>query len=221
MPVHTHSSHRPPRVLITCGPAYAPIDSVRRITNLSTGELGTLLATTMQRAGMEVLCLRGEGATFAAPESVRCETFGTNESLEAVLCREAGQHDVVFHAAALCDFEVETGTAGSLQKIPSTTQYLALVLRPARKLLPSLRKLFPEGRIVGWKYELDGNREQALARGKAQIHQCATEACVVNGAAYGAGLGFLERDGTLTPFDDKSGLCQFLADWVLRHPAVG
>jgi deoxyribose-phosphate aldolase len=31
------------RVIVTCGPSYEPIDEVRRLTNFSTGELGTLL----------------------------------------------------------------------------------------------------------------------------------------------------------------------------------
>ena len=47
------------RVLITCGPAYAPIDDVRRITNFSTGELGVTLANAFATAGRKVLCFKG------------------------------------------------------------------------------------------------------------------------------------------------------------------
>src|ERR1700730_630479 len=47
------------RVVVTCGPSYEPIDEVRRITNFSTGELGSLLANHLAKAGCEVVCFRG------------------------------------------------------------------------------------------------------------------------------------------------------------------
>ena len=64
------------KILITTGPAYAPIDEVRRITNFSTGELGALLATAAAEAGHQVICARGQGATHPAPPSpVITESF--------------------------------------------------------------------------------------------------------------------------------------------------
>ena len=53
-----------PLALVTCGPAYEPIDEVRRITNQSTGELGALLSEALARANFEVLCLRGQMAVY-------------------------------------------------------------------------------------------------------------------------------------------------------------
>jgi hypothetical protein len=50
--------------------------------------------------------------------------------------------------------------------------------------------------------------------GRAQITHCATDACVVNGAAYGSGYGFLTGDGTLTHLADKPALCAWLVDWM-------
>ena len=87
------------------------------------------------------------------------------------------QPAAVFHAAALCDFVVHTieGTEGA-QKIRSTIAELHLILRPAEKVLPRLRDLFPGSIIVGWKYELDGSRADAIARAREQIgnsqHKC-------------------------------------------------
>ena len=39
------------KIIVTCGPSYEPIDEVRRITNFSTGELGSRLARALARAG--------------------------------------------------------------------------------------------------------------------------------------------------------------------------
>jgi phosphopantothenoylcysteine synthetase/decarboxylase len=205
-----------PLAVVTCGPAYEPIDKVRRITNQSTGELGTLLSETLSAAGFEVLCLRGEMAVSRAPRDVRLVPFTTNASLLAILETLPNAPSAVFHAAALCDFlvhEIE-GVLRS-QKIRSEVPELRLILRPAEKVLPRLRSLFPAAIIVGWKYELDGSREDAVARARQQLVAAATDACVVNGSSYGAGFGFLAR-GThqVSHLADKVSLCKFLANWT-------
>ena len=139
-----------PFALVTCGPAYEPIDEVRRITNHSTGELGTLLAESLSASGFDVLCLRGEGAGYPAPKTARVLPFSTNASLGALVGNLSIQPQVVFHAAALSDFLVHDIQGGlQARKIPSTAE-VHIILRPAGKILPRLRRLFPEAAIVGW-----------------------------------------------------------------------
>lgn len=207
----------PPRALVTCGPALEPIDSVRRITNFSTGELGTVLSDHLADHGFSVLCLRGEAATFPAAQRAQVQLFSTNASLEAIWRALPETPDVVFHAAALCDYAVaKIEGAEPAAKIRSDRPELVLTLRPAPKLLPRLRLLFPKALLVGWKYELDGSRDDALTRGRAQVRSADTDACVVNGAAYGEGFGFLEAD-TVTHLSDKRALCEFLANWTTNR----
>lgn len=206
-----------PLAVVTCGPAYEPIDDVRRITNQSTGELGTILSETLSSAGFEVLCLRGEMAVHPGPRDVRVVPFTTNASLLGVLQAIPDQPSAIFHAAALCDFLVhKIEGADHAHKIRSSVAELRLILRPAEKILPHLRRLFPEAVIVGWKYELDGSREDAGARARKQMVASDTDACVVNGTSYGSGFGFLERDGgEMRGLAHKTELCKFLADWTL------
>src|SRR6201996_9636755 len=72
------------RVVVTCGPSYEPIDEVRRITNFSTGELGALLAGQLVKAGCEVVCYRGVGATTQQKMTgVKVVPFGTNQHLQS------------------------------------------------------------------------------------------------------------------------------------------
>ena len=207
----------PQSVIVTCGPAYEPIDAVRRITNHSTGELGAALAEALAAEGFDVLCLRGEMASFPAPHGVRVLDFSTNESLRIELEKINEPPAAIFHAAALGDFVV-AGIEGAeiTGKITSGTPELRISLRPAAKLLPDLRDLFPESLIVGWKYELDGTRPDVLAKGHKQIATARTDACVVNGAAYGPGFGFLEP-GTSDEgrhLSDKAALSAFLRAWT-------
>ena len=205
--------------LVTCGPAYEPIDEVRRITNQSTGELGSLLSEILARANFEVLCLRGEMAVYPSPREVKVVPFTTNASLLGLFERLPTQPAAVFHAAALCDFLLhEIEGSDRERKIPSSVAELRLILRPAEKLLPRLRALFPQAIVVGWKYELDGSREDALARARGQLDSAHTNACVVNGTSYGAGFGFLARGSEKARhLDTKIELCRFLCDWTTER----
>jgi phosphopantothenoylcysteine decarboxylase/phosphopantothenate--cysteine ligase len=47
------------RILITAGPTWVPIDSVRVISNIATGETGILLAQEAVRRGFGVTLLLG------------------------------------------------------------------------------------------------------------------------------------------------------------------
>jgi phosphopantothenate---cysteine ligase (CTP) len=204
------------RIIITCGPGYEPIDQVRRLTNFSTGELGLLIAEEMQKAGHDVCCFKGEMAT-AHREIKGLQTFSTNEDLLQKLESKADWPDAVFHCAALCDYRVKAAygadeAALSHSKIPTSIGEITLRLEPTIKVLPRLRPLFPQAKIVGWKYELDGSREDALSKAAHQIQEAKTNACVVNGAAWGGGFGFLQD--TLVELSDKAALAAFLKDWL-------
>lgn len=209
-------------VIVTAGPSYEPIDEVRRLTNFSTGELGVLLSNQLAAAGFAVDCLRGVAATHPAP-LVGCGhlPFTTNEDLLSQFTTLAQEKRVgaIFHVAALCDFKVleieaDSGAAVSSAKIDSRAGELTLRLGPAAKVIGKLRGLFPEAAIVGWKFELNGSRNDALIRARRQLEENRTDACVVNGRAWGSGFGFYTADGNVRELGDKSALASFLVQWL-------
>lgn len=210
----------PPLACITCGPAYVPIDQVRRLTNFSTGEIGAVLAAAFADQGYEVVCFRAETSTAAAPAGVEVRSFSTNQSLADGLHSLSRPPDVVLHAAALSDFDVEGIEGASLSaKLSSRSGSIRITLRPAAKILPELRGWFPEARIIGWKYEMDGTQAQAVERAAAQIAGAGIDGCVVNGAAYGPGFGLLSPAGAIEHFPDKESLARHLA--VSCSPRAG
>ena len=219
----------PMRIAITSGPSYEPIDRVRRLSNFSTGELGTLLSESFAAAGHSVLCFRGVASTFAPPLwPVEEVPFTTNESLESALVQTPIREEVsiIFHAAALCDYRLHAirngqGEVIERQKISSRNGSLELTLEPAPKVILSLRRMFPASILVGWKYELDGTPADLIALGEKQMEEALTDACVLNGEAYGPGFGILLRSGELTHVPDKPGLCRYLLDWAERMPVAG
>ena len=202
-------------VLLTCGPSYEPIDDVRRITNFSTGQLGVELANALTRAGHGVTCLKGIAATtHERAESARVIPFSTNDDLLARLetIEERAKVGAFLHVAALADFKVRR--EGGERKMSSRAGEHTLTLIPAAKVIGKLRGLFPNARIVGWKYELDGTRDDALAKGARQIAENRTDACVVNGTAYGSGFGLVRGGAPLVHLADKAALCAWLVEWL-------
>lgn len=210
------------KIIVTCGPSFEPIDEVRRLTNFSTGELGVTITNHLTHLGHEVTCLKGTQATF--PERVRAETvlhFKTTDDLARML-QDFSQLtvDVIFHAAALSDFKVaEVRDAENRplvsKKIPTTHREILLRLVPTAKVLPQLRGWFPKARIVGWKYEAEGAMDEAIDKGFAQIESARTDACVVNGPAYGPGYGFCAKGGLHKQIEAGAHtLARFLGEWV-------
>jgi phosphopantothenoylcysteine decarboxylase/phosphopantothenate--cysteine ligase len=197
------------------------------MTNFSTGRLGVTLSRFLSDAGHRVVCLKGEGAVFPGPTgSIRTERFGTNDELLELLgtlSREIA-FDAVLHAAALCDYRVEAAHGDSGERIRSAKfatrdGRLHLVLAPATKVLPHLRHLFPEACLIGWKYELVGSPEDAFARAWRQIRECDTDACVLNGAAYGEGFAVCHRGGRVDPCPDLPTLCTALLGSLMEYGA--
>jgi phosphopantothenoylcysteine synthetase/decarboxylase len=131
----------------------------------------------------------------------------------------------VFHAAALCDFRVaevrdDTGETVAAEKIPSREGALQVKLEPAPKLIAELRRQFPASILVGWKYEVDGTPDSAIAAGRRQIDEFLTDACVVNGQAYGDGFGMVTRAGERVHLPNKPALCRYLIEWAARVPVA-
>ena len=215
------------RVIITCGPASEPVDSVRRITNHSTGALGNLLCAVFAREGWYVHCFRGSGATTPEPVvATELNSFSTNSELQTALERVADTKvDVILHAAALSDFVVDSMEDDSGQtldrsggKLPSELPGLRINLRPAKKVLPLLRGLFPDAAIVGWKYEVVGTKASLLEKMHRQIESTGADACVGNGPALEGsdGLGekmlWVSRRGEERMFESRAQFAECLPE---------
>ncbi|HEY3761307.1 MAG TPA: phosphopantothenoylcysteine decarboxylase [Verrucomicrobiae bacterium] len=193
--------------LVTAGPTYEPLDDVRRLTNFSTGRLGTELANFLVARGHKVVLLIGEMATYPGERKAhKVEQFSTAADLHDKFKTLSGKKaDAIFHAAAVGDFAFgrifEPGETGKLSEIKgakkiSTRQGKLLAeLLPTPKIISELRKLFPKTMIVGWKFEADGKRADVIAAGQKQLDDCSTNFCVVNGPAYGEGFGLIGKSG--------------------------
>jgi len=192
--------------IVTAGPTYEALDEVRRLINFSTGRLGSELATFLTEKGHNVTLLIGEHATWRGErKAAQVQTFSHTVTLLEKI-RAAKNVQAVFHAAAVADFKFgkvwERSASGELieikaRKIPTRSANLLAELVPTPKILPELRGCFPSAFLVGWKYELDGDKFGVLRKAAMQIEQNRTNACVANGAAYGRGFGVVSKAGDI------------------------
>ena len=212
------------RIVITGGPASEPIDQVRFITNQSTGELAVKLAQGFLAAGHQVDLFLGRGATWRLESA---KFFQTNEDLCRLLgeITDRGGVDAVLHAAALSDFGVArrmvSGRETEAAKISSDAETIELQLVPKPKLIRHLRDWFASAYIIGWKFELEGTASDAVKEGVQQIELNRTNACVVNGSAFGPGFGFCSAQGLVRTLPTKEALATWLAEFVTGTSTAG
>jgi phosphopantothenoylcysteine synthetase/decarboxylase len=205
--------------MVTAGPTFEPLDEVRRLTNFSTGQLGTELAGYLTARGHRVTLLIGQLAIWPGPrEAHAVEPFSTTADLRSkieALARGRRPVDMIFHAAAVSDFTFgrifTRRPDGSLapvkasRKISTRAGALLAELVATPKIIAEMRGWYPAARIVGWKYEADAGRADALRAARKQIHDCRTDACVANGPAYGRGFALVTANGS-RHFAGKAGL---------------
>lgn len=211
--------------VVTAGPTCEPLDAVRRLTNFSTGRLGSELATFLAARGHEVTLLLGQQATWRGERRAHhLQTFVTAAELREQLRALAGRPvEAVFHAAAVSDFSfgkiwrrTARGELAEIKagKLSSRQGTLLAELVPAPKLIAELRDWFPGARLVGWKYEVDGAQADVVRLAREQMAACRTDACVANGPAYGLGFGLVTGARQCTHWAEPAGLFGALAAFI-------
>jgi phosphopantothenoylcysteine decarboxylase/phosphopantothenate--cysteine ligase len=211
--------------IVTAGPTYEPLDQVRRLTNFSTGRLGSELANFLAARGHETTLLIGQQASYRGERQAgKVETFTTTASLRDRLKALASQPvDAVFHAGAVSDFafgriwrRAAEGDLTEMQagKISTRQATLLAELVPTPKIIAELREWFPRARLVGWKYEVEGDRAAVIQLAQRQITECRTDACVANGPAYGGGFGLVRARGEYSHLPDRATLFASLDEFI-------
>ena len=218
--------------IVTAGPTYEPLDQVRRLTNFSTGRLGSELANFLAARGHDTTLLVGEQSSYRGERHARrVETFTTTADLRDRLHALASPAvEAVFHAAAVGDFAfgkvwrwVPEGDLQEMQtgKISTRQGTLLAELMPTPKIIAQLRQWFPQARLVGWKYEVEGDRANVIQLARRQLLDCRTDACVANGRAYGDGYGLVRGPGEFIHLPDAATLYAALDEFIRETPRTG
>jgi phosphopantothenoylcysteine synthetase/decarboxylase len=153
------------RVLVTSGATREPIDSVRFISNLSSGRTGAMICEALAARGFEVTQLHGLDSA-RAPRATHRAAFLDHASLDALLRTSLrdGDFDAVIHSAAVGDFTV--AEAGDI-KLPSGRE-LQLQLRPTTKIIDQIRDYAGDRPLTLVGFKLTHDTDAAAQKRAAQ-----------------------------------------------------
>ena len=145
------------RVLITAGPTFEAIDTVRGITNLSSGKMGYATARAALEAGAEVILVSGS-VSLTAPARVKLVSVTSAQEMFAAVRQMVGDADIFIGVAAVADYHVVNP---SKQKIKKSSQSLNLQLAPNPDILEYVASL-PDGPFcVGFAAESENFHQHA------------------------------------------------------------
>jgi len=179
------------RVLVTAGPTFEPIDTVRGITNTSSGKMGYAVARAAREAGAVVTLVSGPTA-LAAPRGLeRVDVSSAQEMYDAVMAR-VGKADVFIGVAAVADYRPKDAKPHKLKK---GTGEVTLELQPNPDILGTVAARRNAPFCVGFAAETENL--EAYAEAKRRRKKVPLLAANLAQHAFGA------EDNQLILFDDE------------------
>ena len=159
------------RLLVIGGRSEEPIDSMRIITNRSTGMMAVELAKRAFERGADVELWMG-GCSVELPDYIPTRRFATVSDLVEMV--RGIDHDAVLVPAALADFGPHDVAEG---KIPSDVGF-NLDLEPVPKVLPIIRTKCDV--VIGFKAESGLTRQALTERARSRLEMYDLAAVVAN-----------------------------------------
>jgi phosphopantothenoylcysteine decarboxylase/phosphopantothenate--cysteine ligase len=148
------------KVLVTAGPTREAIDSIRFLSNRSSGLMGYLVAEVARNRGAEVVLVTGP-TSLSPPHGVRLVPVeSAREMREAALREFPGAHVVVM-AAAVADYAPCRVVPGKIKK---TEGPLELRLERTADILQEMGKLKDRQILVGFAAESENLLENARSK---------------------------------------------------------
>lgn len=170
-------------VLVTAGSTIEYIDSVRILTNLSSGKMGLNIAQQCLDKGFNVTLVYGHG-TLNIPDDPRMNIIRvktTEEMFKAVRERILrGKEHVVFHAAAVADFSISNSSKKRSYKMDSRNGTKTLKLVPTAKIVDRLKEFDKKIFLVAFKAEYDISKELLIKKAFDKLRECNGDLIVAN-----------------------------------------
>ncbi|MFN4336551.1 MAG: bifunctional phosphopantothenoylcysteine decarboxylase/phosphopantothenate--cysteine ligase CoaBC [Candidatus Nitrosocaldus sp.] len=207
-------------VLITAGATVEYIDSIRVITNLSSGKFGTAFAREAMLMGADVTLIYGHGSS-EPPANVRLIRVNTSRDMLNTVTSElrSKHYDLVIMNAAVADFRP---SQISSRKIESRgDDGLMLRLEPTEKIVDVVKRLSPDTFLIAFKAD-DCSREELIAKAKAKLQECNGDMVIANYASKSIGndtcdVVIVSKDGSMM---DIHGRKDDVARRILADVAV-
>lgn len=163
------------KILISLGGTYEPIDSVRGITNKSSGKMGLAIAKEAYIRGAD-LTLVVANVSVEIPSVFNVIHVETSSEMNDVILNLISDFDIFISTAAVSDFEFRQLDD---KKIDSSSS-LFLNLKPTTKIIREVKKINPDIFLVGFKAEFNISKEDIISCARKQIAAAGTDIVIAN-----------------------------------------
>ena len=216
-------------VLVTAGSTVEYIDSVRILTNLSSGKMGLNIAQQCLNKGFNVTLVHGHG-TLNFPDDPRMNIIRvktTEEMFKAVRERILrGKQHVVFHAAAVADFSISHSSKNRSYKMDTRNGTKTLKLVPTAKIVDRIKEFDKKVFLVAFKTEYDILEELLIKKAFDKLRECNGDLIVANdvsrrGCNFGSDTNEVyiidkEKNVTHVPLKSKREIARNLVKIVCK-----
>nr|WP_292814748.1 phosphopantothenoylcysteine decarboxylase [Methanobrevibacter sp.] len=151
------------------------MDSVRGITNKSSGKMGLELAKEAYIRGAD-LKLVVANVSVDIPSVFDVVHVETSSEMNDVILSLISDYDIFISTAAVSDFEFRQK---SDKKLDSSSS-LFLNLKPTTKIIRQIKKINPDIFLVGFKAEFNISREDIINCARKQISDAGTDLVIAN-----------------------------------------
>jgi predicted short-subunit dehydrogenase-like oxidoreductase (DUF2520 family) len=150
-------------ILITAGGTSEKIDEVRKMSNISTGRLGALIAEEFIKKAANVTYICGETAVI--PKGINAQNVikidSVNELSDTLTDLFKRKHyDAVIHAMAVSDYRPVRNL--DEKKISSDLDSLVIHMEKTPKIINTIKQLQPDTILVGFKLLVGVAEEELL-----------------------------------------------------------
>lgn len=216
-------------VLVTAGSTVEFIDSVRILTNLSSGKMGLNIAQQCLDKCFNVTFVYGHGS-LNIPDDPRMNIIRiktTEEMLKVVKERilNEKQH-IVFHAAAVADFSILHSGKKRPNKIDTRNGTKTIKLVPTTKIVDKIKQFDNKIFLVAFKAEYGISKELLVKRALAKLNECNGDLIVANdvsrkGCDFGSDTNEVyiidkEKDIIHIPLESKKEIARNLLEIVCK-----
>ena len=216
-------------VLVTAGSTVEYIDSVRILTNLSSGKMGLNIAQQCLDKCFNVTFVYGHGS-LNIPDNPRMNIIRiktTEEMLKVVKERilNEKQH-IVFHAAAVADFSILHSSKKMPNKMDTRNGTKTIKLVPTTKIVDKIKQFDNKIFLVAFKAEYGISKELLVKRALAKLNECNGDLIVANdvsrkGCDFGSDTNEVyiidkEKDIIHIPLESKKEIARNLLEIVCK-----
>ena len=208
-------------VLVTAGPTVEPIDSVRYISNYSSGKMGYAIAEAAAAAGARVVLVSGPVA-LAAPAGVEVVPVKTARDMLAAAASVFPAADAAIFAAAVADLRPANPADRKLKKGRDDAALANVPLTENPDILATLAAgKRPDQYVVGFAAETN----DVLMNAHAKLTKKNADMIVANQVGDGLAFGtdnnevwlVTEGDDVLLPLMSKRAVAERLMEVVAAH----